>query len=209
MKTRITAFLLCLLFALVATAQSNDSKTGLSKIDIMRLAKFKAKGTYPLIKASPFSGVLPVDGITEMPDKTMKYKLVFSLITGFNDNGKDKAKELNRGLAEIGRTINLHIAAGIPKENLDVVIVAHSKAIYSLLTNEAYKKEFKTENPNIQIVQELMAAGARFIACGQTMQFLEVDKKELNPSVKIALSALVALSTYRLKGYTMYEIDEE
>jgi intracellular sulfur oxidation DsrE/DsrF family protein len=197
------------LSALHIQAQSSDAKTTLSKKDSLRLAKFKAKGMYPLIKASPFSGVLPVDGISEMADKNMKYKLVFSLTTGFNDNAKEKEKELNRGLAEIGRTINLHVAAGVPKENLDVVIVAHSKAVYSLLTNDAYKKEFKTENPNLQIVQELSAAGARFIACGQTMQFLEVDKKDLNPAVNVTLSAKVALSTYQLKGYAQFEIDEE
>ncbi len=198
-----------MLSALHIQAQSSDAKTTLSKKDSLRLAKFKAKGMYPLIKASPFSGVLPVDGISEMADKNMKYKLVFSLTTGFNDNAKEKEKELNRGLAEIGRTINLHVAAGVPKENLDVVIVAHSKAVYSLLTNDAYKKEFKTENPNLQIVQELSAAGARFIACGQTMQFLEVDKKDLNPAVNVTLSAKVALSTYQLKGYAQFEIDEE
>ncbi len=209
MKSKICLLLFCVLSALHIQAQSSDAKTTLSKKDSLRLAKFKAKGMYPLIKASPFSGVLPVDGISEMADKNMKYKLVFSLTTGFNDNAKEKEKELNRGLAEIGRTINLHVAAGVPKENLDVVIVAHSKAVYSLLTNDAYKKEFKTENPNLQIVQELSAAGARFIACGQTMQFLEVDKKDLNPAVNVTLSAKVALSTYQLKGYAQFEIDEE
>jgi hypothetical protein len=38
---------------------------------------------------------------------------------------------------------------------------------------------------------------------------LEIKNEELLPEVKIALSAKTAISTYRLKGYVLYEIDEE
>jgi len=210
MKSKIYILLFCLLHGLLMHGQNSDGKVPIiSKRDSLRLAKYKARGIYPLIKASKFSGVLPMDGITEMPDKTMKCKLLFSLTTGFIEGAKDKEKELNRGLAEIGRIINLHVAAGVPKENLDLVIVVHSKATYALLTNGAYKKEFKTDNPNLEIISELEGAGAKMIACAQAMQFLEVDKKDLNPNVKISLAAKVALSTYQQKGYALFEIDEE
>jgi len=208
MKFKLILLLFCLATAFIATAQSADKKDAvISKKDSLRLAKFKAKGTYPLIKGSPFSGVLPVSGITEKPDNNLKYKLVISLTAGTKD--PDKIKELNKGLAEIGRIINLHVAAGVPIENLVVVIVTHGPAILALLNDESFKKEFKAANPNLAIIKELESAGAKFIACGQAMQFLEVKNEDLLPTVKIALAAKVALSTYQLKGYAFYEIDEE
>ena len=209
MKMRLLLLLLCFLPAFMVHAQNADKKDAppISKKDSLRLAKFKAKGAYPLIKASPYSGVLPVSGITEKPDAMQKYKLVFSLTTGTRD--ADKIKEVNRGLAEIGRIINLHIAAGVSVENLDIVIVTHGQAMFAILNEPAFKKEFKSENPNLTIIKELESAGARFIACGQAMQFLEIKNDELLPSVKVAIAAKVALSTYQQKGYTQFEIDEE
>ena len=208
MKFKISLLLLGLAMSTIVLAQSGDKKKpAMSKKDSLMLAKFAARGIYPAIKASKFSGVLPVDGITEKPDVNLKYKLVIGLASGTND--AEKIKELNRGLAEAGRFINLHLAAGVPKENLEVVMVIHGKALYTILNNEAFKKQFKTDNPNAGIVKELEDAGVQFIACGQAMQFLEVKKEELRPEVKIALSARTAISTYQLKGYALYEIEED
>ena len=201
MKFKISVLFFCMAASILATAQTADKK------DNMRLAKLNAAGTYPLIKASKFSGVLPVSGITEKPDSNLKYKLLISLTAGTGD--PEKIKELNRGLAEVGRIINLHLAAGVPKRNMEVVIVVHGKALYALLNNEAFKKAYKVDNPNADIIQELEGAGAKFIACGQAMQFLEVKNEQLLPSVKIALAAKVAISTYQLKGYALFEIDEQ
>jgi intracellular sulfur oxidation DsrE/DsrF family protein len=55
----------------------------------------------------------------------------------------------------------------------------------------------------------LESAGAKFIACGQAMQFLDIDKASLSSSVKIAVAAKVALSTYQQKGYVLYEIEDD
>ena len=206
MKHKVSILLFCLVVSMTAGAQSADKKKPpMSKKDSLMLAKFAAKGTYPAIKASKFSGVMPVDGISEKPDINLKYKLVIGLASGTND--PDKIKELNRGLAEAGRYINLHMAAGVPKENLEVVMVIHGKALYTLFNEAAFKKEFKTDNPNSAIVKELEDAGVKFIACGQAMQFLEIKNEELRPEVKIALSARTAISTYQLRGYALYEIE--
>lgn len=208
MKFKLLLLLFCFGLYVVATAQSPDKKEPVvSKKDSLRLVKLNAKGIYPAIKASKFSGVLPVTGITEKADTTAKYKLLISLTAGTSD--AEKIKALNRGLAEAGRLVNLHLAAGVPKQNLEVVIVTHSKALFALLNNEAFKKEFKTDNPNLAIIKELEDAGAKFIACGQAMQFLEIKNEALLPEVKIALAAKVALSTYQLKGYALFEIDDE
>jgi intracellular sulfur oxidation DsrE/DsrF family protein len=208
MQIKTTFLVCCLLACTIGYAQKGDAKPGtMSKKDSILLAKLKARGIYPLIKASPFCGVMPGEGVTEKPDNTTRYKLLFNFTAGTRD--AEKAKILNRGLAEIGRIINLHIAAGIPKQNLDIVIVTHGPALYALVKNEAYKKEFKTDNPNLIIVKELEDAGSNFIACNQAMQFLDIEQKDLDPSAKIALSAKTALSTYQLKGYVVYYIEDD
>jgi len=206
-KIRIQLLLICLVALGTLNAQTNNKKEpAMSKKDNYRLTKLKKDGTYPLIKASPFSGVLPVNGISEKADKNLKYKLVVSLTT--NADG-EKSKEINRGLAEVGRIMNLHMAAGVPRENLEVVIVVHSRAAYALVNNDAYKKEYKVDNPNCAIIKEMEDAGAKFIVCGQTLGYLDIKNEDILPTVKIALAAKVALSTYQLKGYTLFEVDEE
>ena len=203
MKLKLIALLFCIMATFVAPAQTTDKKDAAAK----REAKLKAKGMYPVVKAGVNCGVLPVPGITEKPDSTIRYKLLVSL--GIGSSEPDKIKELNKGLAEAGRILNLHVAAGIPKNQIDLVIVTHGKALYALFNSEAFKQEFKIDNPNAAIIHELEDAGAKFIACGQAMQFLEIKNEQMLPEVKIAIAAKVALSTYELKGYALYELDEE
>ena len=203
MKLKLIALLFCLAATFGASAQTTDKKDAAAK----REAKLKAKGMYPVVKSGVSCGVLPVPGVTEKPDSTIRYKLLISL--GIGSSEPDKVKELNKGLAEAGRILNLHVAAGIPKSQIDMVIVTHGKALYALFNSEAFKQEFKIDNPNTAVIHELEDAGAKFIACGQAMQFLEVKNDELLPGVKIAMAAKVALSTYQQKGYSLYDIDEE
>jgi intracellular sulfur oxidation DsrE/DsrF family protein len=207
MKLKIFSLLLFIAASLIATAQTADKKDAAAKKDSLILAKLKAKGTYPVVKSCAKSGVLPVEGITEKPDNNTRYKLLISLAIGSSEG--EKVKKLNKGLEEAGRILNLHVAAGIPKEKIDLVIVTHGKALYALFNNDAFKQEFKADNPNITVIKELQDAGAKFIACGQAMGFLEIKNEQLLPSVKIAMSAKVALSTYQQKGYALYELDEE
>lgn len=206
MKTIVT-FIVCLGFQIMAIAQDADKAGALSKKESMRLAKLEARGFYPVIKLSKLSGVLPVEGINERPDTTLKYKLVISLTNGTKD--PKKVADLNRGLIEVGRFVNLHVGAGIPKQNLDVVVVAHGMALFALLNNEAFKKEFKADNPNLQLIDELEKAGVKFVACGQAMQFLDIEKNGLANGIKTAFAARVELSSYQLKGYALYEIGED
>ncbi len=172
-----------------------------------RMAKLLKSATYPLIKSEPMSGVIPVNDVTEKPDPTMKYKLLFNVSIGSKDSAK--IRKVNSGLSEVGRVINLHIASGIPKENLEVVVVVHGMALFSVANNEAYQSNFKIDNPNLVLMKELEDAGAKFIACGQAMAFLEFKHKDLLPNVKISITAQTALSNYQLKGFVKYDESTE
>jgi len=163
--------------------------------------------SYPAIKSSRWSGVAPVQGIDEMPDPNMQYKLLFEL-TGFALKGQDSAAktDINLALSEVGRQINLHEANGIPRKNIDVVIVAHASALYCFFTNEKYKKKYGIDNPNIPLIKELQDYGVKMLVCGQAMTFFNVEMEDLVPGIKQVLTAQTVISSYQLKGYVYYDM---
>jgi intracellular sulfur oxidation DsrE/DsrF family protein len=171
-----------------------------------KMLQLADKLQYPLIKAGEFSGVVPVKDPDEIPDPNQDYKLLFELTY---NNPDSLSKEINAGLAEIIRVINLHIASRIPVKRIMPVIIIHGMALNAISNNQLYQKNYKTDNPNISVVQDLIQkAGAKFIACGQAMAFFDFKKENLLPEVKISLTAQTVLSNYQLKGYVLYKINE-
>ena len=162
---------------------------------------------FPAIKAYKWAGVAPVQGIDEKIDPNIKYKLLLEL-TGFAAKEMEATAkyEMNGGLGEVGRKINLHVAAGVPKRNMDIVIVVHAGALFALMNNDKYKRKYGVDNPNIPLIKELQDFGAKIIVCGQAMTFLRLEKEDLVPGIKQALTAQTVLSTYQLKGYTYYNV---
>jgi len=221
---KVTILLITSLVAFVSYSQSKDLDDDIKKINSakdstltamfradsikvekeynkkIKIAKFKSVAMFPVLKAGTFSGVLPVKEVTEVPDPTLDYKLLFELIK----NHKDSISGMNEDLVEIARVINLHVASGISVEKIFPVIVVHGPALNSFTTNEFYMEKFKIDNPNIKLINDLEALGAKFIACGQAMQFFDVPKEALLPPFKISLTAQTVLSSYRLKGYVKY-----
>jgi hypothetical protein len=175
--------------------------------DSLFWANLKKKAMYPAINNSEWSAAFPVNNVTEKIDTAMKYKLLFHMTIWPKDSAA--RRKLNEGLAEIGRIINLHVAAGVPKENLELAIIIHGGALNTYLTNEAFRKKFKTDNPNLDILKQFTGLHTRLIACGQAEIFFRIPPEDMIPDVKTAFSAKVALSTYQLKGYVLYNIEED
>jgi intracellular sulfur oxidation DsrE/DsrF family protein len=162
---------------------------------------------FPAIKGYKWAGVVPVQNIDEKLDPNMQYKLLMEL-TAFAAKGQEATAktEINAGIGEVARKINLHAADGIRKEKMDVVIIVHAGALFALLNNEKYKQKYQIDNPNIALIKELQNFGAKFIVCGQAMTFLRLEKEDLLPGIKEAISAQTVLSMYELKGYKFYDI---
>ncbi len=191
----------------IRTAVHNDSVRIEKQFALQeKLEKIKPKIEYPLLKAGDFSGVVPVKYTDEVPDVNMDYKLLFELTY---NNPDSIAGEINGGLNEIIRIINLHVASGIPLKKIIPVIVVHGEALVSISNNSNYQKAYNLNNPNISLINDLVnKTGARFIACGQAMAVQEVNKEDLLPGIKISLTAQTVLSNYQLKGYVLYKINE-
>jgi predicted peroxiredoxin len=171
--------------------------------DSLKMAKLFAIAQYPLLKGSKWSGVIPVSDPTEIPDPNRDYKLLFEIT---ERNPDSLAKDINAGLDEVTRVLNLHFASGIPAKNLMPVIVVHGPGLRALMTNECYRKKHSIDNPNLQLIHDLEKMGAKFIACGQAMAFTETKKEDLLPDIKISLTAQTVLSNYQLQGYVLYSI---
>lgn len=171
--------------------------------DKAKWERIQNKAVYPFLNAGKNSGIIPVQGVTEIPNPNIDYKIVFELTS---NNPDSVIAEVNYGLQEVTRVINLHVASGIPLKRIKPVIVVHAMALHALKTNEAYREKYKMDNPNIAVIKELEKMGASFIACGQAMEFFEVKKEELLPDIKISLTAQTALTHYQLRGYVLKQV---
>jgi intracellular sulfur oxidation DsrE/DsrF family protein len=186
------------------TASNKDSASRAKALeDSLKMEKLLAVAQYPYIKGDKWSGVIPVTDPTEIPDPTRDYKLLFEVTA---KNPDSLAKDINSGLDEVARVLNLHFASGIPANKLIPVIVVHGPGLEAIATNEYYNKKHSMDNPNLKLMKDLENAGAKFIACGQAMAFFETTKKDLLPEIKISLTAQTVLSNYQLQGYVLYSI---
>jgi intracellular sulfur oxidation DsrE/DsrF family protein len=216
MKSLLIALFVSLFLASSAFSQAQgvpdlekakkDSVAASKKLaDSVRFAKLVALSQYPLIKGSKWSGIIPVENPTEVPDPNRDYKLLFDIA---ERNPDSTSKEINSGLDEVARVLNLHVASGVSPKRLFPVIIVYGKALEAVFTNEKYRQKHSVDNPNLKIIKDLQDAGARIIACGQAMAFRDVKKDEILPSVKITLSAQTVFSNYELQGYVRYRIRE-
>ncbi len=153
------------------------------------------------------SGVIPVDYATEKSDPKQRYKIAMEIITGYKD--LSTTGDVSASLAEVGRLYNIHIAEGIAKENLDVVVVAHGPVLETFYNNAAYQKKYHKDNPNIAALNELSSAGVKFIGCGQAMAFFNFDRNDMLPLLTYALSAQTVLTDRQMKGYIAKKITPE
>jgi intracellular sulfur oxidation DsrE/DsrF family protein len=160
----------------------------------------------PLIKDIS-AMVVDVPNVDYKPDPNLEYKIVADF-TAFNkldpkddESEKIKPEEVNWGLGQLGRQINLHIAAGIPKENLKLVAAVHGVSSQSFMTNEAYQEMYKMDNPNLPLINELHEAGVEFKLCGQSLG--QIEKKDLSPFAQVTLTAQTTLSEFQMKGYAL------
>jgi intracellular sulfur oxidation DsrE/DsrF family protein len=201
------AFVLVLIFFFCTVdAQNAPVDSTAIKQRAAMFARFEPVLLYPLIKGSPASGVLPVTDVTEPIDPKLKYRLLFDCTQG--NAAQYKEGKVNDALQEIGRIINLHKAAGVKDNNLEVTLVVHSIASLTFLNDASYSKRYGRNNPNKELVDQLLQARVKIIVCGQTMMYREIENKDLIAGVKKSFSARTALSTYLSKGFVLFPIAE-
>jgi intracellular sulfur oxidation DsrE/DsrF family protein len=115
----------------------------------------------------------------------------------------DDPEELNPQLVSVARFLNMHARNGVPVENMQLAIVVHGAAVRNILDHDAYRSRFRIDNPNLELVEKLHAAGVRIYVCGQSLAFGGVAKNDLASPVEVALSAMTMLTVLQSKGYAL------
>ncbi|MCB0461470.1 MAG: DsrE family protein [Flavobacteriaceae bacterium] len=172
MKKLVLPFVMCLIISLQTTAQENQG----------------------IIK--DFGQTFLVENPDVKTDMNANHKIIFDV----TQSSEDKSV-VNKYIDTAARFLNMHAKAGLKPEQLHVAMTIHGGAWQDVMTNEAYKEKFGVDNPNFELINQLTEAGVDVIICGQTAGARGLNKTNVNPNVKFALSAMTALLQYQNNGY--------
>ncbi len=109
-------------------------------------------------------------------------QLVFSIPSA-------EPKEINRILSTVNNVIKFYRT-----ENTEVVIVAYGQGLKALLK--------KGDVDIRKRIEALMTYDVEFIACGNTMKTLHIEKKDLLDDIGFATAGIVEIIERKLQGYT-------
>jgi len=150
----------------------------------------------PVIKS--YGGIFDVPYATVKPDSSLEYNIVIDVMTP-----EESPSAVSTALDNVARLMNLHVVGGVPLEKMHVVLAVHKEAVFTLMNNDTYRKRFKVDNPNLQLLRELQQAGIKIAVCGQSLLKRNIDYQKLATGVEVATSMLTTVTTYQLKGYAM------
>lgn len=113
------------------------------------------------------------------------------------------AENQSRTLLSAARFINMHAAAGMDPAHIRPAIVVHGRAVFAVVSDDRFGENYEGANPNRDLVEKLLANGARIIVCGQSAASQDVATADLLPGVEMALSAMTAHALLQREGYTL------
>jgi intracellular sulfur oxidation DsrE/DsrF family protein len=125
------------------------------------------------------------------------FKIAFDVAKGA------EAGEVNRQFDSLARFINMHVASGVPTENIELALVVHGRASMDLLDEQTYQRLNNKSNANIPLLTALMKNKVRVILCGQTAAAYEINANQLIEGVQMELSAMTAHAFLQQQGYTV------
>jgi intracellular sulfur oxidation DsrE/DsrF family protein len=143
-----------------------------------------------------FGKIATIDSDVEIPSGT-------EMQVSFDVAKQAEAGSTNRNLESAARFLNMHVEAGMAPQDLKLAIVVHGGASKDLLSGAAYKKRFGVESGNAALLRALMKHGVEIILCGQSAAYHDLAKEDLEPGVKVALSAMTAHALLQQEGYTL------
>lgn len=146
-----------------------------------------------------FGAHAPVPGVEQLPADT-EFAIAYDVATPAAEGSP------NRGFDSAARFLNMHVANGVPQENIRLVVVVHGKAALELLTDEAHAANAASrqgDNPSGKLVEALLAEDVRFILCGQSAAAYGIAPDDLIPGVEMSLSAMTAHALLQGSGFTV------
>ncbi len=135
---------------------------------------------------------------TLKPEAGMTYKAIFDLTS--KGKGLDK---LNAGFDHIARTVNAFASAGVPVDHLKFAVIIHGPSTPIALSEKAFEAKFHHPNPNLKVIDVLTKAGVEIYVCGNALADNHFTPAQVNPKIKVALSALSTLIIMENQGYAL------
>ena len=131
------------------------------------------------------------------PDSNTEYKVLFDLVV--DDDNLDDPYPM---LPLIARYVNTLANLGVPKENRHIAIVMHQGSGLIGLTNEEFKARHEgKDNPNIDLIRQLHAAGVTFHLCGQGVLSRNIQEDQLLDEIQVDYWALTTIIELGRQGY--------
>jgi intracellular sulfur oxidation DsrE/DsrF family protein len=152
--------------------------------------------TGPVIEG--YGPVYPVESPSFVTPLDADYRLVFDVKTA-----PDDTEAVNPAIETLARFLNMHARAGVAPERMQLALVLHGRAGKDALDHEGFRARHGHDNPNLELIEKLDAAGVEIILCGQTAMHRGLPADRLAAPVKLALSAMTALSVLQSRGYAL------
>lgn len=131
------------------------------------------------------------------PDPNTEYKVVFDLVV--EDQDLDDPYPM---LPLVAVYMNTLQKFGVPEENRKISVVLHRGSGLIGLKNEEFRARHDgKDNPNIDLIKKLHAAGVTFHQCGQGVLARELDEEDLLPEIQVDYWALTTLIELGRQGY--------
>jgi intracellular sulfur oxidation DsrE/DsrF family protein len=171
-----------------------------------RAAALKAKESvliYPFFSGSTSMGVMPVANPSFPYTHKGKTRLAF-------DMGREAEKgQVNGGIEEVMRIINLHGAAGVKKSDLEVYVIFHGPGAASFYDDDLFNKQFQVNNPNLPLIKQLQDAGVKLVVCGQTLGLRNMNIASFPDGTLLSYSARTAISDLVQRGFMLYDVSSD
>lgn len=154
---------------------------------------------YPIIQG--YGGVHPRPDLPSNLSADTDYKIIVDVI-----HGDPKQAQVFNSLVRLARLVNLLAYAGVPRDHVHITAVIEDMAGYGVLTNEAYRKLFKVDNPNLALLHDLKSAGVELLVCAQALAENNWTDTDVTPDVTVTLSALTDFVVYGHRGYSFMQL---
>lgn len=129
------------------------------------------------------------------PDRNLEYHIVFDVKDDREMDG------VNIGLWKIARVINMLGAGGVSQDKIHLVAAIHGGATFASLNDSKHQEKYEKTNPNTELLQRLHDFGVELYVCAQATAARGINEEDLNHNTELALSAMMVLANYQLKGY--------
>lgn len=147
-----------------------------------------------------FPAIKEYGKVVQLPAATQQPQSGSKILVDITHGGEPG--ELNSAIEKVARFINIYQGAGKEPATVEIAVVLHGGATLAALNPEAYAQKYNTEgNPNLPCIITLQKAGVQFFVCGQSLIGKGGKIEEVDPSVKLAVSALSAMVNLQRDGF--------